>query len=241
MYAEHHPLLQFCNRHPDALRRAQVLIDVDNESVVGTFTRGRFQNRITHDLLIQLFDLQVAYEFMLSVNWVPAAKNAVADAISRPSRNSTLRLAPGAFRRAWGELSTNSIDLMACTASSQRFPLTGAPLPLFSRYDCAGSLGLDVLARDVAVLSGTTVPAFGFCPPPPVMVGHVVHCLAEYGVHEVVFCGGHQSVLVSVGAVRSSSAPTGGSHKVRNRPWPSRVLFIFSLAFAPSRLLFSPQ
>lgn len=66
MYALYHLLLQFCQR-PDQLRRAQVVVDVDNQSVVGAFKRGRAKNRAMHDLLILLFDLQVEHEFLLSL------------------------------------------------------------------------------------------------------------------------------------------------------------------------------
>ena len=65
MYGLYHLLRQFCTRHPDELGRAQVLIDVDNQSVVGVFNRGRTRNRKTDALLVQLFELQVDYCFML--------------------------------------------------------------------------------------------------------------------------------------------------------------------------------
>ena len=42
-----------------------MLIDVDNQSVVGVFNRGRTRNRKTDALLVQLFELQVEYCFML--------------------------------------------------------------------------------------------------------------------------------------------------------------------------------
>ena len=88
MYALYHLLRQFCERHPDVLRRALVLIDVDNQSVVGAFNRRRVKNRETHALLVQLFALQVEHGFMLSLKWIPTAENRVADAISRPSRET---------------------------------------------------------------------------------------------------------------------------------------------------------
>ena len=59
MYGLYHLLRQFCTRHPDVLRRAQVLIDADNPSVVGAFGRGRAKNRETRALLVQLFAMQV--------------------------------------------------------------------------------------------------------------------------------------------------------------------------------------
>ena len=179
MYALYHLLLQFCDRHPDALRRAQVSIDVDNEAVVGAFNRGRAKNRDAHDLLIQLFDLQVSHEFMLLLKWIPTAENGVADAISRPSRDELIRLKQEAFEIVWDALGPFNIDWMACSASVQRSPVTGEPLPFFSRYDCAGSAGVDMLAHDVAVLPGSQESARGFVFPAPVMAGHVVQHLLE--------------------------------------------------------------
>ena len=86
MYALYHLLRQFCERHQDVLRRMQDLIDVDGQSMVGAYNRGRAKNRETHALLMQLFALQVEHGFMLSLNWISTAENGVADAISRPSR-----------------------------------------------------------------------------------------------------------------------------------------------------------
>ena len=108
-----------------------MLIDVDNRSVVGAFSRGRARNRETHALLVQLFELQVEYCFMLWLKWIPTAENGVADAISRPSRETIIRVAPAAFMGVWAELGPFNVDLMACAASVMRFPLTGEALPLF--------------------------------------------------------------------------------------------------------------
>ena len=71
MYGLYHLLRQVCTRHPDALRRAQVFIDVDNQSVVGAFDRGRTRNRETHALLVQLFELQVEFLFYVVVEVDP--------------------------------------------------------------------------------------------------------------------------------------------------------------------------
>lgn len=186
MYALYHLLRQFCTRHPDVLRRAQVLIGVDNTAVVGAFQRGRAKNRDAHALLVRLFELQVEYEFLLSLQWIPTEDNAVADAISRPSRESTIRLAAAAFRALWTKLGPFDVDLMACSASAQRSPSGGQVLPFFSQYDCPGSAGSDVLAQDVSLVPGADTLAFGFCFPPPIMAGHVVQHLAECRAHAVV-------------------------------------------------------
>ena len=119
------------------MRRDQVLINVDNQSVVGAFNRGRAKDRETHALLVQLFDLQVDYGFMLSLKWVPTADNGVADAISKPSRDSKIRLTAEAFRALWDDLGPFNMDLMASTASAQRVPGNAGTLPFFSRNSIA--------------------------------------------------------------------------------------------------------
>ena len=162
MYALYHLLRQFCTRHPDALRRAQVLIDVDNQSVVGALDRGRALNRETHALLVQLFEIQVEYCFMWSLEWIPRAENGVADAISRPSREAIIRIAPASFKGVWAELGPFNVDLMACTASVLRSALTGGALPFSSLYDCAGPAGADVFAQDVLIVPGTRGPGLDF-------------------------------------------------------------------------------
>ena len=166
LFALYHLLDQFCGAHPEVLRRAQVLMDVDSQAVEGAFKKGRSRNRVLHKLLIQLFDLQVKYEFMLSLRWVPTAENAVADAISRPSREAIIQLLPAAFRRLWDAMGPFDIDLMACAASGQISPVTGRQLPFFSRFNCPGSAGRDMLAQNMAVMPGTQRPAFGYFPAP---------------------------------------------------------------------------
>ena len=55
-------------------------------------------------LLLQLFALQFEYGFMSSLKWISPAENVVADAISRPSREAIIRIAPAAFRAIWDEM-----------------------------------------------------------------------------------------------------------------------------------------
>ena len=145
MYALYHLLRQFYTRQPDVLRRAQVLTGVDNQFVVGAFSRGWAKNRKTHALLVQLF-VQVEYGFMFSLKWIPTAENGVADAMSRPSREAIIHIAPAAFRAIRDEMGPFNLDLMAHTTSVLRSPDSGEALPFFSPYDCASSAGTDALA-----------------------------------------------------------------------------------------------
>lgn len=185
MFALHEVLEQFCTIHPDALRRAQVVLDVDNQSVVHAFRRGRARDPQAHALLIKLFRLQVEYEVWLSLRWVPTAENGVADAITRPSKEEIVRLTAGAFQRLWDYFGEFNVDLMASTESAQLTP-GGTRLPFFSRYQCQDSAGVDVFAQDVSVVPGATTRAFGSCFPPPIMVGTVVQHLFECRARAVV-------------------------------------------------------
>ena len=99
---------------------------------------------------------------------------------------SIARLHPGAFRSVRKALGPFSIDLMASTASAQRIPRSSRTLPFFSQYDCAESLGVDVLAQDVSRLPGTGGQAFGYYFPSPNTVRHVVQHLAECHAHAVI-------------------------------------------------------
>ena len=73
----------------------------------------------------------------------------------RPSRESTIRLDPGAFQRVWDDApGPFSIDHVPSTASVQRLPRSPHALPFFSQYDCADSSGVDVLPQDVSRISG---------------------------------------------------------------------------------------
>lgn len=214
MYGLYLVLQQFCARHPRALRRAKVVIDVDSQPVVGAFKRGCAKDPVTHALLIQLFDLQVSYCFLLTLRWIPTASNAIADAISRPSRESIIRLHPDAFQAVWSELGPFSIDLMASTVSTKCVPQSSRTLPFFSQYACEGSSGVDVLAQDVSCVPCAGEPAFGFCPPPPVMVGHVVQHLAECEARAVILVpdkGAYWFPLVHRATVRSLEVAPGAA------------------------------
>lgn len=115
----------------------------------------------------------------MSLNFVPSAANVVADAILRPSRESTICLKPYVFKQVGEELGPLDIDLIASDASVQLVPGGDRPLPFFSRYDCQGSSGVDLFAQDVSTLSDTGAPASGCSFPSPVIAGPVVSYLAD--------------------------------------------------------------
>ena len=183
-------LSECCRVNPGALYRAQLLMDVDNSSTVTSFRKGRSSNPINHAMLVQLFELQVAHGFWLTLRWVPSATNRTADAITRPSIHEIVRLRPHAFRSLERFFGAFSVDLMASSDNAQHTvdPITSRPrrLPFFSRYHCEGSAGVDVFQQNVANTPGVGTPAFGYCFPPPLMVGHLIQHLAECHAHAVV-------------------------------------------------------
>ena len=87
-------------------------------------------------------------------------------------------------------------------------------LPLFSRYLCEGSAGVDVSRHNVAVNPGGQETAFGYCLPPPVMVGHIVQHMAECGARAVIVIPDvkeHRFPRVHRAAVCSLAIPKIGS------------------------------
>ena len=79
-----------------------------------------------------------------------------------------------------------NFDLMDSTDSDQKVPGSNDRLPFFPQYDCEGSSGTDVLTQDVSRLPGKGERMFGYCLPPPVMVGVIVQHLAEWQAHAVI-------------------------------------------------------
>ena len=212
------------------LRRAQVLVDVNNQSVVGAFNRGRAKNRETHALLVQLFALQVEHGFILLLMLVPTAENGVADAIWRPSRDAIIRIAPAAFGVLWDEMGPLIIDLVACAASVLRFPVerggTAILLPVRRRrLGGNGCVGAGCVDR-----TGHYSPGLRLLFPAPGHGGS--HCAIPDGMQSS--CGrpptSCKSVLVYCGAVRRSKVDHGGSDGsvrvlsvAQPQGWPSEV------------------
>lgn len=82
------------------------------------------------------------------------------------------------------------MDLMATTAKSQRIPEgvqgAGEQLPFYSRYHTEASTGVDVLSRHVSKMPDSSRECFGFCFPPPSMIGIVLQHLEERKPHAVI-------------------------------------------------------
>ena len=86
----------------------------------------------------------------------------------------------------WDELGPFNIDLMASAESAQRIPRSTGTLPFFSQYDCVRSSGVDGLAQDDSRVPIAGEQAFGYCFPPPLVVGHIMQHLAECQAHAAI-------------------------------------------------------
>lgn len=189
-YALQQTLGLFCGDHPQQVAGSTVLLDVDNKVLHDSLRRGRARNTLMHDVITQLFWMQVDCDFTLKLRWVDSESNAEADRLSRQSSDEFIRLDESVF----GELSkwagTFDMDLMATPASAHyRWDAgrcTGVPLPFYSRFHTQGCAGVDVLTQDVSRMPDSQMPCFGFCFPPTSMVGVVLQHLEECRARAVV-------------------------------------------------------
>ena len=190
VYALLELLQAFCKEFPGRLSRAQVIADVSNFTVVHNFRKGRTTDVTVHRLLRALFDLQMREGFWLRLRWISSEANVEADSITRPGRDKFVRLHPHVFAELWSFFGAFNVDLMASPASAHCIPATaqraGNRPPVFTRYACDGSAGVDFFAHDVARVPEETARAFGFCFLFTALANPVVQHLAEQQAHAVV-------------------------------------------------------
>ena len=164
--------------HPDFLRASTVTMDVDNKTMFHSVQKGRAKNERMHDLVCKLFWLQVDSDFTLKLRWIPSGENSEADGLTRPDSWEHVRLHQSGFNELWVAWGGFDMDLMASTASAQRPPspqgMSGQALPFYSRFHTKGTAGVDVFTQDVGRMPDKESPCFGFCFPPPSMVGILV-------------------------------------------------------------------
>ena len=180
----------FSMARPSQIQGSTVVVDVDNQTVFYAFRKGKSPNARMHEVITSLFWLQVDLDFSLNLRWVCSADNKEADDLSRANGEEYVRLTQGAFATLWESWGGFDMDLMATTASTQRIPEgvqgAGEKLPFFSRYHTEESAGVDVLSQDVSKMPSSSRECFGFCFPPPSMVGVVLQHLAERRAHAVI-------------------------------------------------------
>ena len=183
-FALYHLLKEYCVAYPDTLWGTQVRVDVDNQSVVHAFNKGRSRNAHVHEVLVKLFTLQVQEGFWLRLRWIPTEENVEADRMTRLGIEESVRLRPESFEKIWNRFGPFQYDWMATDVSVQRvpqgWPNAGKPLRFFSRFACPGATGVDVLAQNLAQAQ----PAF--CFQPPGMAGELIQRWFECKTQAVV-------------------------------------------------------
>ena len=152
------------------LAGARVNVFIDNSSVVLAMLRGASKEVKVHEVLESLFWLKLRLGCVLTPIWWGTKENAAADAITRVSKADDWRLDRQVFLELWRAWGPFQMDLMASSVNVQR-DVRGRALPFFSRYCCAGSAGVDLLAQPLS-------PGRYYCFPHQRMVSALVAYLA---------------------------------------------------------------
>lgn len=187
-YALQQLLGLFCEDRPKQVQGTTVLVDVDNTVLFHAMRRGRAKDDAMHEIVMDLFWLQVRQEFNLKLQqWVASETNAEADDLSRPDADQYVRLGEEKFAEICAWMGRDfDMDLMATPASAQRPPRREKALQFYSRFRTEGCAGVDALGQDLSTMPGSTDPCFGFCFPPTTMVGVVLQRLSECRAQAVV-------------------------------------------------------
>lgn len=82
-YALLETLKLFCKERPGQLSGTRTLVDVDNKTLYYAFKKGRAKDSRMHEIITQLFWLQVSADFTLELRWVCSADNKEADDLTR--------------------------------------------------------------------------------------------------------------------------------------------------------------
>lgn len=218
-YALQQTLQMYCADFSDRIAGSTLVSDIDNKVFHDSFKRGRAKNTLMHGMIIDLFWLQVEYDFMLKLRWVNSKANAEADALSRPGSDDYVRLDEEVFGKLWSWAGSFDMDLMATPASVQKKWIEGVRtqenLPFYSRYRTQGCAGVDVLTHNIR-MPGSSDKCFGFCFPPTNMVGVVLQHLEECQARAVMIVPDQKQSWfprLARGLVKSRtlSTPTGPS------------------------------
>ena len=116
-YALQQTLEMYCADHSAQIAGSTLVSDIYDKVFHHSFKRGRAKNILMHEMIVDLFWLQVEHDFILKLRWVNPKANAEADALSRPGSDDCVRSDAAVF----GSLSTWAggfdTDLMATPAS----------------------------------------------------------------------------------------------------------------------------
>lgn len=96
--------LKLCTvQRPLQILGSTVVIDVDNTTLFHAFRKGSSKSDTLHNIIVDLFWLQVERDFTLDLRWVCSADNKEADDLSRVRTIDYVRLDREAFRVLWDE------------------------------------------------------------------------------------------------------------------------------------------
>ena len=146
----------FCADRPLQVRGSTLMVDVDNQVLFHGFQRGKARNTGIHQIITDLFWLQIQADFLLKVQRVSSKQNAEADDLSRQEADAYVRLEHSEFEKLWNWTAAGfDMDLMATPASAQRRVGGEGVLPFYSRFQTQGCAGTDVLSQDLRVMPGS--------------------------------------------------------------------------------------
>lgn len=169
-YALQNLLALYCKQRPAQVKGSTLAVDVDNQALFFAAKKGRSSNTRLHEVVTELFWLQVNEGFTLKVQWVCSANNAEADDLSRPDAGAYVRLEEEVFAELWKWSGRGfDMDLMATEASAQKRPGSSVQLPFYSRFQTEGCAGTDIVSQDLRYMPGSERSCFGFCFPPTTM------------------------------------------------------------------------
>ena len=153
-----------------ALAGKRVNVWIDNQALVFAMLNGASRNKTVHAQLEQLFWVKVDCKCMITPIWWDTKANWEADGVTRVLKDDDWRLCREAFLQVWDRFGPFDMDLMASSVNVQSTP-SGSPLPFYSRFLCAGSARVGLLAQDLGA-------GAYYCFPHRSMVGPVVAYLS---------------------------------------------------------------
>ena len=166
----------FLPLHKQEVRNKRLIVHTDNLVLFYIYkAQGSSVNLDITSILKKLFWLQVEFECVIELKWIPSADN-LADPLTRVPVLEDLHLNTKTFLMLWGKFGPFSMDLMASSSNAQRTPC-GTALPFFSQYFVQDCEAVDVFSKDIGPRPGSR--GVFYCFPPFVMIDNFLSHLQE--------------------------------------------------------------
>ena len=115
-------MCNFLPFHRDEVRRKKLLVHTDNLVLYYIYkAQGSSVNLNITSILKKLFWLQLEYECVIDLKWIPSADN-LADPLTRVPVLEDLHLNRKVFLMLWKKMGPFSMDLMASPSNAQLTP-----------------------------------------------------------------------------------------------------------------------